>query len=80
MPRRPRVHLDNVPLHIGQRGHNLQPCFFTEEDYQSYLHWLSEALVESECALHARIKGSESLKTIIRHTNVTPAESTQENH
>jgi uncharacterized protein RhaS with RHS repeats len=27
-----------------------------------------------------RIKGSEFLKTIIRHANVTPAESTQEKH
>lgn len=53
MPRRPRVHLDGVPLHIVQRGHNREPCFFAEEDYGSYLHWLSEALAETECALHA---------------------------
>ena len=50
MPRRPRVHLDGVPLHIVQRGHNREPCFFGEEDYLSYLHWLGEALDESECA------------------------------
>jgi len=24
---RPRIHLDNVPLHIVQRGHNSEPCF-----------------------------------------------------
>ena len=53
MPRRPRVHLDGVPLHIVQRGHNREPCFFGEEDYLSYLPWLGEALGESECALHA---------------------------
>ena len=40
MPRRPRIHLDGVPLHIVQRGHNREPCFFGEEDYQSYLYWL----------------------------------------
>ena len=44
MPRRPRIHLDNVALHIVQRGHKRQPCFFGEEDYQAYLHWLGEAL------------------------------------
>jgi hypothetical protein len=33
MPRRTRVHLDGVPLHIVQRGHNREPCFFAEEDY-----------------------------------------------
>ena len=33
MPRRPRIQLDGVPLHIVQRGHNREPCFFGEEDY-----------------------------------------------
>ena len=55
MPRRPRVHLDEVPLHIVQRGHNREPCFFGEDDYASYLHWLGEALAELECALHAYV-------------------------
>jgi putative transposase len=55
MPRRPRVHLDGVPLHIVQRGHNREPCFFGEEDYCSYLHWLGEALGEAQCALHAYV-------------------------
>ena len=55
MPRRPRVHLAGVPLHIVQRGHNRDACFFAEEDYLSYRHWLGEALKESGCALHAYV-------------------------
>lgn len=55
MPRRPRIHLDGIPLHIVQRGHNREPCFFAEEDYSSYLQWLGEALAETECALHAYV-------------------------
>jgi putative transposase len=55
MPRRPRIQLDNVPLHIVQRGHNREACFFGEEDYQSYLHWLGEALGDHECRLHAYV-------------------------
>jgi putative transposase len=55
MPRRPRVHLDGVPLHIVQRGHNREPCFFAEEDYSGYLHWLGQALGEAECKLHAYV-------------------------
>ena len=39
MPRRPRIHLPGQPLHIVQRGHNREGCFFCEEDYHSYLHW-----------------------------------------
>ena len=55
MPRRPRIQLDGIPLHIVQRGHNHEPCFFNEQDYQSYLHWLDEALVETQCSLHAYV-------------------------
>ena len=55
MPRRPRVHLDGVPLHIAQRGHNREPCFLVEEDYSTSLHWLGEALGEAECKLHAYV-------------------------
>ena len=36
-----------------QRGHNREPCFFSEGDYNSFLQWLGEALVDNECQLHA---------------------------
>ena len=55
MPRRSRIHLDGVPLHIVQRGHNREPCFFCEDDYRSYLYWLERALAETGCALHAYV-------------------------
>ena len=38
MTHEPGVHLDGVPLHMVQRGHNREPCFFAEQDYPSYLH------------------------------------------
>jgi putative transposase len=44
-----------VPLHIVQRGHNREPCFFAEDDYSSYLYWLERALKETGCALHAYV-------------------------
>lgn len=53
MPRRPRILVDGLPLHIVQRGHNRAPCFFVDGDYGRYLHWLGEALLETDCALHA---------------------------
>jgi len=67
MPRRPRIHLDGVPLHIVQRGHNHEPCFFAEEDYQSYLYWLKEALIKEQCSLHAYV-----LMTNHVHLLITP--------
>ena len=37
MPRRPRVVLPHIPLHLIQRGNNRQVCFGADEDYQFYL-------------------------------------------
>ncbi|WP_202593409.1 hypothetical protein [Ferriphaselus sp. R-1] len=42
MPRRARIALPNVPVHLIQRGNNRQPCFFADEDYRRYLDWLAE--------------------------------------
>ena len=74
MPRRPRVHLDGVPLHIVQRGHNRGPCFFGEQDYNSYLHWLAEALTEFDCALHAYVLMTNHVHLLLtpRNADVVP--------
>jgi putative transposase len=56
MPRRPRIHLAGLPLHIVQRGHNREACFFAEDDYHTYRHWLGEALKASACVLHAYVQ------------------------
>jgi putative transposase len=37
MPRRARLTLPDIPLHIIQRGNNRQTCFFTPTDYTTYL-------------------------------------------
>jgi putative transposase len=55
MPRRPRIHLDSVPLHIVQRGHNREACFFDEQDRHAYLGWLRDALPREHCQLHAYV-------------------------
>ncbi len=53
MPRRPRITLPGVPLHLIQRGNNRQACFFADEDYLFYLDWLNECARDSCCAIHA---------------------------
>ena len=55
MPRRPRVVLAGVPLHLIQRGNNRSVCFFAEQDYQAYLGWLEEYAAECDCAIHAYV-------------------------
>jgi putative transposase len=70
MPRRPRVLLADYPLHIVQRGINREPCFYAEEDYQCYLHWLQEAARDCGCAIHAYV-----LMTNHVHLLITPSET-----
>ena len=53
MPRRPRVNLIGHPQHIVQRGHNRTACFFSDEDYHCYLHWLKDAAAKYGCDIHA---------------------------
>lgn len=53
MPRRARLALPNVPLHLIQRGNNRQACFFADEDYRFYLDWLTEHAGKTGCQVHA---------------------------
>ena len=55
MPRRPRLQLPGVPLHIIQRGNNRQACFFADEDYRFYLDWLRQYADREGCFIHAYV-------------------------
>lgn len=69
MPRRPRIIVPNIPLHVIQRGNNRQSCFFAEEDYQLYLEWLQEYASNTGCLVHAYV-----LMTNHVHLLLTPKE------
>ena len=53
IPRRARIVLPGVPLHLIQRGNNRQACFFADEDYRFYLDWLTEYATKTGCRIHA---------------------------
>jgi len=55
MPRRARLSLSNVPMHIIQRGNTRQACFFADEDYRNYLDWLGEYAGKTGCRVHAYV-------------------------
>jgi putative transposase len=67
MPRRTRIQLPGLPQHLVQRGVNREPCFFAEEDYHCYLHWLKQSAADYRCAVHAYV-----LMTNHVHLLVTP--------
>ena len=45
MPRRARVVVPGVPVHIIQRGHDCQPVFFCDDDYWCYFKDFKETAV-----------------------------------
>jgi putative transposase len=55
MPRRPRLQVAGLPVHIIQRGNNRQACFFADEDYQFFLVHLARIAKRFRCALHAYV-------------------------
>src|SRR6266550_8958599 len=52
MPRRARIMLAGVPVHVIQRGNNRGPCFVNDEDRNFYLFHLARGLGRFGCELH----------------------------
>jgi putative transposase len=71
MPRRARIIIAGVPVHLIQRGNNRQACFYCDEDYQCYLEWLQNYAHNSGCAVHAYV-----LMTNHVHILMTPIKET----
>jgi putative transposase len=53
MPRRARIMLPGVPVHLVHRGNNRQACFPAENDRRFYLHHLRRLVKETPVQLHA---------------------------
>jgi putative transposase len=55
MPRRARLTLPGVSLHIIQRGNNRSACFYADEDYSRYLLHLKVLSERYRCSVHAYV-------------------------
>ncbi len=55
MPRRARVVVAGMPVHVMQRGHDRNAIFFQEDDYWRYLNDLRIASSKTGCAVHAYV-------------------------
>ena len=69
MPRKTRMYIPGIPVHVVQRGHNRQACFFCEDDYLFYKEVLLEGMRRYGCELHAYC-----LMTNHIHLLLTPAD------
>lgn len=70
MPRRARLAAAGIPVHLIQRGNNRSACFFGEDDYGFYLHYLEELSKQFGCAVHAYV-----LMTNHVHLLLTPQQA-----
>jgi putative transposase len=55
MPRQARLVLPDVALHVIQRGHNRNACFWHDTDRLVYLTILHQLSKKAGCALHAYV-------------------------
>jgi putative transposase len=55
MPRRTRLVVPDIPLHIIQRGNNRNNCFFENSDYLVYLDLLGRSAQSANCRIHAYV-------------------------
>ena len=53
MPRRARLILPDIPLHIIQGGNNRHACFFADGDRSVYLDWLGEYASKTGFQVHS---------------------------
>lgn len=68
MPRRPRLYLPNVPMHVIQRGNNRQACFYADEDYRFYLDKLAWASGKAGCQIHAYVLMTNHVHLLVSST------------
>jgi putative transposase len=53
MPRTARLIVPDLSVHIVQRGHDGNDCFFEDADYHAYVDLLREFVPRCACSLHA---------------------------
>ena len=70
MPRKTRMYLPDIPVHVVQRGNNRDACFFCEDEYRYFLDRLREGQGRFGVALHAYV-----LMTNHVHLLMTPRDT-----
>jgi putative transposase len=70
MPRKTRMYLPDIPVHVVQRRNNLDACFFCEDEYRYFLDLLQEGQGRFGVTLHAYV-----LMTNHVHLLMTPRDT-----
>lgn len=70
MPRKPRFFLPQVPVHMMVRGNSRGVVYAEEEDYLSYLSFLSEGAALYECSVHAYVLMTNHVHLLVSSEHV----------
>jgi REP-associated tyrosine transposase len=68
MPRRPRLVIAGIPLHVTQRGVNRAATFIDHEDHQRCLELLSETIASNAVSVHAYALMSNHVHLLVTPT------------
>ncbi len=66
VPRRPRITLPAIPLHVIQRGNNRQACFFGKKDWTTYLNSMEHFAAESDVHAYVLVTNHVHLRRMPR--------------
>lgn len=80
MSRKPRSALPGVPQHVMQRGHNREPCFYTQGDYHRYCEGLREAAQNNDAHIHAYVLMTNHVHLLVTPGRLYRAESSARRH
>ncbi len=72
MPRRTRIHVDDLPLYILERGHDRAACCSDDQDRLAYLGWLRETLAPEYCRLHAWVLMTHQVHPLLTAERAEP--------
>ena len=55
MPRRARISLPGVSVHLIQRGNNRSACFYADEDYLFYLWQIGDMANRGQTTIYGEV-------------------------
>ena len=70
MPRRPRLSLPEVPLHVVHRGTDRCAIFLDERDFRVYSNIIGDASHRAKCAIHAYVLMTNHVHLLVSPTEV----------
>jgi len=76
MPRKARIRIAGLPVHVVQRGNNRCDCFANDADYATYLRLLAEARTRESCQVHAYVLMTNHVHLLLTGSRVDSISAT----